>query len=108
MSLFSIKQDDRIPSIAATLTYADGTVIDLTGGAVKFLMRPEAGGAVKVNATATIVLPATAGAVRYDWAAGDTDTVGTFQAEWEVTISGLKITVPNDSYILVVVTEDIA
>jgi hypothetical protein len=52
-----------------------------------------------VNTTATIV-SGTAGTVRYDWAAGDTDVVGKFRGEFEATLStGKIVTVPNDSYI---------
>lgn len=107
LTTFNIKQNDRLPSLSATLTTVDGTAVDLTGGTVKLLMRSK-GGSVKVNSAAVIVNP-TSGAVRYDWGATDTDAVGTYQAEFEFTDgSGKKETFPNDGYLAVVITDDIA
>jgi hypothetical protein len=68
----------------------------------------DAAGPVKIDTAATVVTAAS-GIVRYDWLAADTDTAGTFQAEFEVTYSDGKIeTFPNASYIEVVITDDIA
>jgi hypothetical protein len=104
---FVIKAHDQLPSIQAALTTATGAV-DLTGATgVSFIMQPLAGGAAKVNAAAVIV-NATGGIVRYDWATGDTNTAGSYQAEWQVIWSGnRKQTFPTLGYHTVDVAPDL-
>lgn len=98
---FYIKQNDTKPSITAQLL-SDGSAVDLTGATVKFHMGST------IDAAATITDAAT-GNVRYDWASGDTATAGTYNAEFEVTFSDGKIeTFPNDEYLLIVITEEVA
>ena len=99
---FTIKANDRLPSIQATLS-ADLT----TATSVKFIMKTITGNTIKVNTTATIVTPAS-GIVRYDWAAVDTATPGSYQAEWEVTwTGGKKQTFPTLTYHTVDVLADL-
>ena len=98
MTVVYVKKGDRSPLLTASLQLEDGTAIDLTSASVKFRMATQHGQNL-VNTTATIV-SGTAGTVRYDWAAGDTDVVGKFRGEFEATLSsGRIVTVPNDSYI---------
>jgi hypothetical protein len=82
----------------------DGVAFDLTGSSVKFQMRLETSPTLKVNATAQIVL-ATAGTVRYDWAAIDVDTAGTYIGWWEVTLASGK-TQNTPAFVLVVKDAD--
>jgi hypothetical protein len=94
---FSLKCHDRLPSIQATLL-SGGVAVDLTGCTVKFIMANKTTGTVKVTGTAVLVTPAS-GVVRYDWLAVDTDTPGSYQAEWEVTnAGGKKQTFPTLTY----------
>lgn len=104
--VFTIKQNDTAPSITATLYDADGVVVDLTGASVTFHMRHK-DGTVKVDAAA--VVANNSGIVRYDWIAADTDTVGRYNAEFEVTYGDASIeTFPNGRYLRINIKDDIA
>ncbi len=105
---FYVKQNDTAPSIRATLKDGDDAVIDLTDATVRFHMRTIGGTTAKIDSAVSIVSPATNGIVQYDWTAADTDTIGSFQAEFEVTYSSGRIeTFPNSGYIRVEITDDI-
>lgn len=75
-----------------------------------FHMRLAPGGAVKVNGgSMAIVGNAVNGRVKYNWLAANTDTAGTYEAEVQVTFSNGAIrTFPPDSYISILIKDDIA
>lgn len=104
---FYIKQNDTVPSLRADLKDGDNAAIDLTGASVKFIMRAIGGTTAVINASASIVSEA-GGTVQYNWQSGDTDTVGSYQAEFEVTYSGGTVeTFPNDGYIRIEILDDL-
>lgn len=110
MSIFTIKQGDLVPAITATLMQAVGSSaaapIDLTAAsAVKFAMRRQ--GVIKVDAAGTVV-SAAAGTVRYQWITADTDTVGVYDCEWQITWPSGKQTVPGGGYDQINIVDDIA
>lgn len=106
--VFYIKQGDRSPGLGAFCRFADGTAQDLTACTVVFSMRKRGTTTAKVSAASAVIVAAATGEVRYDWGTTDTDTNGTYDAEFEVTLgSGRKITFPNDGYLTVEVTDDI-
>jgi hypothetical protein len=105
---FYIKQNDTSPKIRATLKDGDGDVINLEGSNVRFHMREVGGTTTVTDAAATIVSPASGGVVQYAWVVADTDTVGSYQAEFEVEYGDGSIeTFPNNGYIRVEITDDI-
>ncbi len=84
---FSIKQSETLPYLNDALTYSDGSVVNLTGATVKFIMRSLTATLPTINTTCTVV-SATGGTVRYAFSTTDTATAGRFQAIWQVTFAG--------------------
>ena len=104
---FNIKQNDTSPSLQATLKDASGTVIVLTGASVRFHMKA-LDGTVKVDAAMTIT-STSGGVVQYDWQTGDTDTVGSYSVEFEVTYSDSTIeTFPNNQNLTISVVRELS
>lgn len=101
--LHCIKQNDLAPSIRATFfSY------DLTGATVLFSMFDLEGNAKITNASAVVVVANPDGIVQYDWVSGDTDTPGTYRAEFQVTKGGIPETFPNSGYIYVQILSELA
>lgn len=106
MNTFYVKRHDLLPSIQATLKDSVGSAVDLTNYTVRFHMWLEGALTAKVDAEAVIVGTST-GIVRYDWQAGDTDTAGEYNAEWQATSPDNKpVTFPNYEHDLVLITGD--
>lgn len=115
---FEIKQNDRRPVFVVVLKdnfgEAGEAVVDLTAAtAAVFNMRAASGGAVKISRGACTISNAAGGEVTYAWAATDTDTVGEYEAEVEVTWNdGKAETFPGGptagSYFDITITDDIA
>lgn len=102
-----MKKGDRLPKLEATLQLDSGDPVSLVGATVRFRMAESPTATAKVDAAATVV-SAAAGTVEYEWGATDTDTAGTYLAEWEVTIGGLTQTVPSRDFLRIVIVDDLA
>lgn len=85
-----IVQNDTRPALDFSLTQ-DGAPVDLTGCTVKFYMKNSTTGSVKINGATCAITDATKGKCRYNWTGSDTDTVGTYLGEVEVTFADSKI-----------------
>lgn len=111
--MFQIKSGDTRPAYLTDLTDDFGdpgaAPIDLTlATEVNFLMRLHGStGSPEIRSPMTIA-DAVNGTVQYAWQAGDTDTPGDYDVEFEITWSDGGIeTVPNDSYNTVRVVDDL-
>lgn len=108
MSTFYIKKNDTSPSIRATLKNGSGSSVDVQDSTVRFHMRKLGSTQTVIDEAATLI-NASGGVVQYNWSANDTDTVGSYQAEFEVTYTdGTIETFPNSGYIRIDIVSDIA
>lgn len=96
MEEFRIKKGDTRPVLEAILRGSDDDPRDLSNAAgIEFHMADSETGDIIVNSPATIVT-ASEGRVQYEWASGDTDSVGLYMAEFEVSYDdGSTETFPN-------------
>lgn len=90
MASIKIVQNDTKPYLEFEITQ-DGAPVNLTGATVKFYMKDSTTGTVKINGSLCTITDATKGKCRYVWAAVDTNTVGTYLGEVEVTFPDAKI-----------------
>jgi hypothetical protein len=99
----NIKRGSRMPALTVYLELGGKPVPGLELATVTFRMRLPTSGSYKVNAAVTID-DAAAGKVTHAWGATDTDTPGTYQAEWVVTYPDTKqLVIPEKGFDTVVV-----
>lgn len=97
---FVIKQGDSAPVLTDTLTYSDGTAVNLTGATVTFTMRSLTAAAAQIAAAPATVTTPTAGAVSYTFSATDSAVAGNYAANWQVTFPDTSVmTFPTDGYL---------
>lgn len=108
-----IKQNDTSPKLERT--YFTNRDIDSTGvtvSSVNVHMAERGGTTVSLDSTATLEsedYDADSITVSYDWQAGDTDTVGEYNVEFEITYSDGEVeTFPKDGYIHLKISKEIA
>lgn len=109
---FWIKVGDRRPYLKGTLEDENGNEINITlADSVYFSMKTRDGGSPKIDRVEAEVVDPTNGIVQYKWAAGDTDTPGTYFGEFIVDWNGAgtdDLTCPNDGYIVIVIKDDVS
>ena len=105
MTTIYVKQNDTKPDVLATALDYNDDAIPLNGATIKFFMN-RLDGTNKVDGTASIVV-AEDGTMNYVWQTGDLDTVGKYNAEFQITFPDTTIlTAPSKGYItIIVVTE---
>lgn len=102
MATVYLKQNDTKPDLQVTVNDDNGVAVDVTSATIAFHMNTSAG-VVKVESAGTIVTAAS-GIIKYVWAVGDLDTVGTYNAEFQITFSDSSIlTTPSKGYLTIVV-----
>jgi hypothetical protein len=103
MEQFNIKRGDTSPSIRFSLIPNDMT---LAGATVRFQMMNSRNKTV-IDRPAQIISDQPP-VVQYDWQLGDTDTAGTFLAEFRIQYIDTAIeTFPNRGFIQVSINADV-
>ena len=106
---FNIKQNDTSPNLEVFLRDDKNRPINITGAAVVFHMRNRSDNSVTINGGSVTIVSGPLAQVRYVWSASNTSTTGNFDGEFQVTFSdGTIETFPNDDYIRIVITDDVA
>jgi hypothetical protein len=106
---FYIKQNDTRPELDVFLRDDKDRSINITGSIIKFNLRNTSDNTTKINAGSVTTVSSTAGRVKYSFTTSDTDTSGNFDGEFQVTFVGGQVeTFPNDGYIKVIITDDVA
>ena len=106
---FYIKQNDTRPELDVFLRDDKDRTINVTGATVKFNLRNASDNTIKINNGSVTTVSSTSGRVKYSFSASDTDTAGNFDGEFEVTFVGGQVeTFPNDGFIKVIITDDVA
>lgn len=114
-TLATVKRGDTGFPLEVDLSYARES-LDLTGDiglstGVVFIMTPVGSSTPTINRVAASVVSVDTSAktvtVRYDWAAGETDTAGTYKGEFEFDLTGGPATGPTDGYVEIRIVEDL-
>ena len=101
------RKNDR-PEIEVTVKDGENTVVDLTSATSPlFIMRQVGQSSAKVNQTATVEAPATAGVMTYQFGSGDLDTLGFFEAHFRVTIGSEILSIPTAENIEIEVIDEL-
>jgi len=105
---FRIKQGDTVPALRVSLLNGTDNAISLDGASVRFHMRAIGSLSILIDSSVSVI-DAGSGVIQYDWVAGDTSLIGSYQAEFQVTYADGKIeTFPNSEYISVEIIDDIS
>lgn len=110
---FLIKRNDTLPAMRLTLRNPDGTLFNPTNSTLSLFFQdvdldPVSGAKQTGAGTFTVVGTGSTGEVDYEWAAADTDTIGSYRAEVEAKpTAGGRLTFPGGGYLFFDVVQDL-
>lgn len=93
-----LKVNDLQPYYYAQVKDSNGSVVSLAGATIRCTMRLINSSTLKINrqTTGINVTDAANGMFEYRWQVGDTDTIGKYYIEFEISpVAGGKFTVPS-------------
>ena len=95
---------DTLPPVKGTIEDDEGAV-NLSGSEVRFYMRNEDTGELKIDGRVATIVDAANGRVKYDLQEGDTDTIGVFETWFVAVFSDGEFSAPSSGNRPIEVTE---
>lgn len=97
---FTIKRNDTLPAITVNIRtrgYVNELIpYSLTAVTASTFSMTDENGNLKISSASAQILVASAGTIQYNWVNGDTDTIGTYNGEFELIFSGgSKMSIPS-------------
>jgi len=106
-----MKKGDNLPIRELELqeknSSGDRVPIDLTGSSIKFYVYDNQTDQLLIDGGSVTITDSTNGLIEYEWQDGDTQETGLHKGEFVVTYADGELTVPNDGFIPVKITEDL-
>jgi len=91
---YVFSKGDTLPPITGTIEDDEGAY-NLSGGEVRFYMRNEETGNLKIDGEVATIVDAANGEVKYELQEGDTDTVALYEGWFVAVFSDGELTAPN-------------
>jgi len=105
------KKGDNLPIRELELqeedSNGDRVPIDLTGSSVEFFVYDNQTDQLLIDEGSVTITDAANGLIEYEWQDGDTQETGVHKGEFVITYADGELTVPNEGFIPVKITEDL-
>jgi len=106
-----MKKGDTLPIRELELqekdSNGDKVPIDLTGSAIKFYVYDNNGDELLIDGSSVTITDAVNGLIEYEWKGADTQKIGLHKGEFVITYADGELTVPNEDFLPVKISEDI-
>jgi len=106
-----MKKGDTLPIRDLELQEEDSNgnrvPIDLTGSSIEFFVYDNNNDELLIDGSSVTITDSANGLVEYEWKESDTQEVGFHKGEFVITYADGELTVPNDDFIPVKISEDI-
>ena len=97
VTIIKMKKGDTLPTLAATLQYANGTAIDLTGATACWFQMGNYNNFTAFFSGAAVITGSATGNVEYRWTgSSDTSASGLFWGEFKTVWTGSVMTLPSN------------
>lgn len=102
VQVITLRKNDTAPNLPITCRRISGSVIDITGATVNFIIANSGGSRTNTGHTACTPVSATAGTCTYDLVTGDIPAAGEYTGDVEITYSNNEVETQTQSVVIIV------